>query len=107
MLSKVLMGSAGGVRGLAAYYFFCFGMVRLVGWSTGCGRLLFHQSRDGLWWGLGEVVLCVVLDADGVLDVVVAAERTIAAAQAMQVRALARFAQLRPSGDPECALDEF
>jgi hypothetical protein len=39
-----------------------------------------------------------LLDADGVLDVIVAAERMVASAQAMQVRAMARFAQLRPSG---------
>jgi hypothetical protein len=47
------------------------------------------------------------LDADAVLDIVVAAERRIVAAQAMQVRALARFAQLRPNGNLECPMDEF
>jgi hypothetical protein len=48
-----------------------------------------------------------VLDADDVLDVVVAAERRVAAAQAVQMRALARFARLRPSGDPGNAMSEF
>jgi hypothetical protein len=48
-----------------------------------------------------------VLDADDVLDVVVAAERRVAAAQAVQMRALARFARLRPSGDPENVMSEF
>src|SRR3982074_645705 len=48
-----------------------------------------------------------VLDADDVLDVVVAAERRIAAAHAVQMRALARFARLRPSGDPDNVMSEF
>ena len=48
-----------------------------------------------------------VLDADEALDVVVAAERRIAAAQAVQMRALARFARLRPSGDPGNVMSEF
>ena len=48
-----------------------------------------------------------VLDADDVLDVVVASERRIAAAQALQMRALARFAELRPGGYPDNALSEF
>jgi hypothetical protein len=47
------------------------------------------------------------LDADAVLDVIVAAERRIAAAQAVQMRALARFAELRPSGDPHNPMSEF
>src|ERR1700716_876763 len=47
------------------------------------------------------------LNADETLDEIVADERRIAAIQARQLRNLAHFAKLRPSGDPDKVMSEF
>src|SRR5437016_6227919 len=46
-------------------------------------------------------------DADQALDIALAAEKLIALAHATQLRALARFASLRPSEDPHRVVNEF
>jgi hypothetical protein len=46
------------------------------------------------------------VDADAVLDEILACERIVAAAQARQIRALARFAALRPDRSGH-GMDEF
>jgi hypothetical protein len=47
------------------------------------------------------------LNADEALDEIVATARQTAAVQARHMRALARFAKLRPSGDPDNVMSEF